>query len=527
MNHSELMRLKNLGQTLRLLVLTATVTGCSNLATETAYNTVGRAAVGLTEDGYLVAFEKYKLKHCTTPAACYERNYVAPTSNEMGFVDITNGVKTMLVTHIVEYTRYPSETAVQSPDQGLRPRVPFKTLYNAYQAHQGYPKFTKRNQEFFEEGQNALYALRKNIAARLRDGVDKARPYTHVILIGMGWNNDQQESVGRYSRMLSELRKEAEGEYRPLVVALSWPSVWFSNADFWLTRLVGHIGSYPVKANDADELGYTLAADLMHRVIGGAISDCTRCDQFDDGYMPEYVVLGHSFGARLLARALFSRNKLNSLKRAAPEAALPDIFIGLQGAFSANRFIAGSGKERSPFANFGQLPTAIVLTSTEADNANRAARFVTFAPHVGGEFGLKEAAKSKEVFCRTVASCPLGSGQGSCHLHDVPADAPHKPVRADNRVCAFKAGVNTSTCLDAAYAEGDEKRVAIVDSGCITVKYDKEAENEAVLQQNASLAIGETAGATVNENPYVSAHNDVLDDETARLIWRLLGRSRR
>ena len=64
--------------------------------------------------------------------------------------------------------------------------------------------------------------------------------------------------------------------------------------------------------------------------------------------------------------------------------------------------------------------------------------------------------------------------------------------------------------------KGDEKRVAIVDSGCITVKYDKEAENEAVLQQNASLAIGETAGATVNENPYVSAHNDVLDDETAR-----------
>ena len=375
--------------------------------------------MGLTEDGYLVAFEKYKLKHCTTPAACYERNYVAPTSNEMGFVDITNGVKTMLVTHIVEYTGVPIRNG------GAISRSRFTTesaIQDALQRLSGasrYPKFTKRNQEFFEEGQNALYALRKNIAARLRDGVDKAKPYTHVILIGMGWNNDQQESVGRYSRMLSE-QEEAEGEYRPLVVALSWPSVWFSNADFWLTRLVGHIGSYPVKANDADELGYTLAADLMHRVIGGAISDCTRCDQFDDGYMPEYVVLGHKLGARLLARALFSRNKLNSLKRAAPEAALPDIFIGLQGAFSANRFIAGSGKERSPFANFGQLPTAIVLTSTEADNANRAARFVTFAPHVGGGWsqGSRQIQRGVLSHCRQLPTCQrsrqLSSARRAC-----------------------------------------------------------------------------------------------------------------
>ncbi len=108
---------------------------------------------------------------------------------------------------------------------------------------------------------------------------------------------------------------------------------------------------------------------------------------------PEVVVIGHSFGARLFSRALFSKNNIKNL---AQSKSFVDVFIALQGAFSVNRFIENNGKEGWPYAEFNQLNTDIVLTSSEKDFANGAA-FFKRTPLIGGKYGLeiaKETANS-------------------------------------------------------------------------------------------------------------------------------------
>ncbi|MEM7408373.1 MAG: hypothetical protein AAF458_24005 [Pseudomonadota bacterium] len=406
--------------------LAVLLSACASTSTESAYNAVGRGMVGLHEDGVLVAVEKYALNGCPTPAGCYARHYEQPDvelhdKDRKKFVEVTSGVKTMAVTHVVTYEgvertnsaavaravfRAAPRTgpanlpdacramvSVDSPGlhraganrapDGASHRVETHGLYNAYAAFEGYPYFQKRAFPFYACSHHALQRIGDWLHARLENAAQTGAPYSHVIVIAMGWNNDQQESLGRFNRMLKHVRAAATssgGTYRPLVVALSWPSVWFSNADFRLTQLLGHILSYTNKTNDADEIGYTLGAELVHHIVGGAVESCAACNP-----QPTVAVIGHSLGARLLSRAVFSAAYVKPDRtRRKPRA--PDYFLGLQGALSANRFVFGEGTEGSPYANLGSVKTRIVLTSAEADSANPVARFATGAKHVGGRF---------------------------------------------------------------------------------------------------------------------------------------------
>lgn len=72
-----------------------------------------------------------------------------------------------------------------------------------------------------------------------------------------------------------------------------------------------------------------------------------------------FILIGHSFGARVITRAIFSNGlidppKVNkeSSETHQKNTCDVDLVIGLQGAFSINRFIPGEGEEGSPYRTF-------------------------------------------------------------------------------------------------------------------------------------------------------------------------------
>ena len=110
------------------------------------------------------------------------------------------------------------------------------------------------------------------------------------------------------------------------------------------------------------------------------------------------TVLGHSFGARIMSRALFSGRGLGD-EHPPNLGELPevDLFVALQGAFSANRFLPERkvGKEGAPYRDHQERDTLIVLTWSEHDKGNPVADRITGANHVGGAPGHKRASDDR------------------------------------------------------------------------------------------------------------------------------------
>jgi pimeloyl-ACP methyl ester carboxylesterase len=355
--------------------------GCAAGSEQTiyAYNALGRAAqLDLAVDGYIVGIEKYPRGDIAEgPAEAYpdklqplrggDKDRLIDEQNKE-FIGATNDSKAMLVTHVVSY--FPTRTY----------------LYNAY------AKSTTGDLNYRKGYDNGLAALTDDLAARLVQAIDEGTPYSHILLMSMGWNNDQHVSIDRFNRMLGSLREVAaeqpDAGFRPLVIGLTWPSAWFSIEDFWLKKkLLGHLGSYTNKSNDADEIGYSIANWLINHELAQA-RDAIGPDRF-----PTVVALGHSMGARLFSRAIFSRAHLKE-QPAQPDSVVA-LFIGLQGAFSARRFVAADSGEGAPYADYPTLSTVIVLTSSKDDRANPTA---IWSKHVGGPNGLRYMRRHPEVF---------------------------------------------------------------------------------------------------------------------------------
>ncbi len=75
-----------------------------------------------------------------------------------------------------------------------------------------------------------------------------------------------------------------------------------------------------------------------------------------------------------------------------------DLYIGLQGAFSAKRFVKDEGLEGFPYTGFKDCNTVFALTSSKNDIANPIARPFTGARHTGGKYGLRYANVREDVF---------------------------------------------------------------------------------------------------------------------------------
>lgn len=251
-------------------------------------------------------------------------------------------------------------------------------ILNPYKKADGDFETDKINRSL-KQGLDALHGV---FLHRLRSRI-KSGNYTHIFFISMGWNNDQGVSLCRYATLMTETEKAMQilnKPFKPLVVGFTWPSVWLTTHKLWLVRKLGHLASVFNKANDADEVGVFHGNLILNRLIPKA----------NTKNLP-VVVIGHSYGARLAGRAVFSRSLLK-------QGALgdgPNLVLLLQPAYSAQRHMIDRGLEGYPFAPIENLNTAFFVTSSKKDKANPVA---IWSRHFGGFWGIRKARKNPEIF---------------------------------------------------------------------------------------------------------------------------------
>ena len=367
-------------------------------------------SLGLNHEGFIIGIEKtpkgligypfgraYDNRRFKLWQGSADDQYLAARNEH--FKRVTADPKTVFVSHILEYGFDAKGTV----------RFDVRPLYTAYRPNgfagprSATPCGTETGEKkAYRNSWKALDCLQVAVDAKLAAAKD-AKKYTHLIVASMGWNNNQVESVRRYNALAGNLIAQArldgtaEGQiFNPLIIGLTWPSVWGGDSFFNTVNLFAHLISYPNKADDADEIGYTIANYLVNKIVG----------ELKENYRLKIVLIGHSFGARIISRARFSAHLLNDPPRAAGEAT--DLMLNLQGAYSVRRykenhrlpfpaslFRKGEG---SPYLIHKTLPGKNVLTWSVGDAANPLAQFVTGAAHAGGEAGYEESLEMTESF---------------------------------------------------------------------------------------------------------------------------------
>jgi hypothetical protein len=421
------------------------LSGCATgQQTDRPYQELGRSKhFDLTADGLIIGFEKRSVvgsKNRKELMGDYAHqplysHLVEPLSGDERITQVRNAL-------FQNYTR--QNTKVMLPTQIVsRINGVQKFEYNAYDENpDGDYSYTESFQQL-----SKLFESLKRIGT-IRDN------YTHVFVLNMGWNNDQTESMWRYNLIIENLKDQAKKEkpeFKPFVIAITWPSVWRSISDFIPTKKFFHIISYPNKTQDADELGITWLNWIINDQLPGVMDNSDTSGQ-------KLILIGHSLGARILSRALFSSRHLVNAKNADPV----DLMIGLQAAFSARRFVASGGLEGQPYSEFTDKKAKLLFTTSVHDNANPIANYVTGAKHLGGRFGLAFAKKH--------------------------ADGPHKP--------GAKPVYKIVNWAD------DSKKKPVYD-------------NKVLLVDASGIVVG-------SEKPKTDAHNDILDKKMAELMWHYI-----
>lgn len=309
------------------------------------------------------------------------------------FINYISDKSVIYVSHIASYV----ENKVEDKRNYNKFRKPF-FLYNAYDKY-------KNDKPDYKKGYEVLEIFKEDLKQKIRDN-----KYSHIILFCMGWNNNQQESIYRYNKIVSNLKKIVQDEnenndqdkkkiFKPLIIGLTWPSSWLTIEDSLIKKYLFFFASYFTKQDDADEIGMTVANWLTNNIVLKVKNEIKNepSNEVKNYNLPKVIAIGHSMGARILSRAIFSDGYLEPKQPKLKDDFEVDLFIGLQGAFSANRFVAFNGWEGSPYAELCKRETVFSLTTSENDNANPFAAFITGAKHTGGRYGLKIAEKEKNT----------------------------------------------------------------------------------------------------------------------------------
>ncbi|KKO18593.1 MAG: hypothetical protein DCC43_09875 [Candidatus Brocadia sp.] len=338
--------------------------------------------LGLKFPGFIISIEKayrekirkkdYK-KNSPDFESINNEHFQGNTSYQKSVSRILDDRKRTFISHLVEYRM----------DQ-YKGYIREDFFYNAYDKC-----FDTKTEDVYLKGLLKLDELRNRIFMN-----DSETPYTHIFLYCMGWNTDQQESVRNYNSLFSQIIKaHTEGApFRPLFIGISWPSEWRSQ---FLGGFISAI-SYGAKADDADEVGLM----WVNKILWNILAPLKRAKRIP------LIVVGHSFGARVVTRAVFSNGLIDI---PAGEKGLPavseaaediDLVVGLQGAFSIRRFIPEDGKEGSPYGDFARNRYAkkFVFTWSEHDFANPIAKFFTGASHIGGRYGHEVSLDHQDIF---------------------------------------------------------------------------------------------------------------------------------
>lgn len=196
-------------------------------------------------------------------------------------------------------------------------------LFNIYGQGGSCPR-VERNQNSNSPLPQQAQAALDNLKASLSDAIRERAP-THIVVLSTGWNTYQFESIYNYRDWLlqfgeaAERSQAAKGKFRPIYVGVTWESTWT-----FVPKLLSEIN----KGNDADEIGFTWMGKVLNEVVLPAAAASPGA--------PQVVLIGHSFGARVVGGALFSKELLSHRGRLAAKPV--DKLIALQGAFPLSRF---------------------------------------------------------------------------------------------------------------------------------------------------------------------------------------------
>jgi len=365
---------------------------------------------GLLHEGYLIGIEKankeliyaadgdnddpYYNLFRTYPSNRHSENQSIDADRISHLEKVIDDSKALFVSHILAYEPDDAESArAETNEHSTQRRFRTRFVYNIHPSNYGGQTYSpyesveiidsNPNNEYLAGWEALQKSLSQEIHAKVENAAERGQPYTHLFIGAMGWDNDQIESVNRYNAILGNLitaartDRDQSARFNPVFVGITWPSVWGWQSWFDLAQLAYKVFGYGNKANDADEIGYTLANWLVNDLALGV-----KVRSRENDHPLKIVVFGHSFGSRITSRAMFSRYLF---KNGAPYPnEKVDLLIGLQGAFSANRFISGEGAEGSPYSDFKEIGTPIIMSWSKHDKANPLAYLLTRAPHIGG-----------------------------------------------------------------------------------------------------------------------------------------------
>lgn len=342
------------------------MTACGGLGTKPEFHKAAVEPANYTinySPSYLIGVEKANRRriggpqweNCNGSDYCF-RTKTSDLSPELrGKVEERfDDLKGHFVSHILRY------------DRERDGRFQGKSQYNIYtpdgseQSIQCSAQGRTGTQTCFNSGWDAIRGLGVDVKQQV-----KQNRITHIILMSTGWNTLQPESISNYNEWITNIltaaQEDGQNSFRPLFIGFSWASDW----EKWKKWFEGI--DFVNKAHDADEIGLTWANVLVHEVLLPLKRDLG---------VP-VVLIGHSFGARLLSRAIHSGA---ILPRKPTSGNQVDLFLGMQGAFSVNRFTSDRGNEGQPYQYFSQAAKKFILTSSRHDEA------VKRAIHTGDTF---------------------------------------------------------------------------------------------------------------------------------------------
>ena len=278
-------------------------------------------------------------------------------------------------------------------------------LYNVYQDGSDDGIYRKRldNVEYcngkyqsntypYSGGWDAIFRIKNEIKNDLSSALKRGSGgYSHVIVIVMGWNTEQIESIQNFNSIVDRLAKtkKSPNEFRPYVIGVTWPSLWSNPLFDSVVKALSLIN----KSDDADELGAGWLGAIFDYGILPIISD-------DMETKIPLLVIGHSFGARASSSAVCRGTLLRpgprwAIKKSSADAKV-DWLVGLEGAYSMNRYTIGAGHMKLDYPNQCSRASRLIFTSSSNDSAAELASKLLFeSEFVASSKTFKKAVKSE------------------------------------------------------------------------------------------------------------------------------------
>jgi len=255
-------------------------------------------------------------------------------------------------------------------------------IYNAYAnnrlcpIHQATPQSPNdKPSHFYKAGWDAL-TKPETFKKDLGKSIDKMGA-THIIVMSTGWNTIQGESIDYYKDWIEkiDLASKNNPDFRPIYVVFSWDSTFTSS---WFPGF----SDATVKFNDSDAVGLIWGNLLVDRVL----------KPLKHSRGTKLVFVGHSLGTRIVGHAAYSGRLLETY-----DSTPVDLMIGLQGAFSMNRFLPDDekGREGTPFRFYRESANLVLMTNSQYDTALTSQKLSTF---IGIEKAREKSKKYKGTF---------------------------------------------------------------------------------------------------------------------------------